>query len=617
MQPKPKSLTTAADELINVVRRAKEISFSDAAKELGVSAQTIESWATFLEEDGVLSVKYKMTTPYLTLPVPGKSEKPKKSVDTLFQDKLENAEIKSEIENVSDLITSAEGKRTEGEFGVLDGIYGQILSKLKKITQFLSSFVNVSPQEKAELLEKVAETERKTKAASELLKSNKFDEANREYSEVQSQLKSLVQETKSDYSEAEDVKLSRDAGLKKILDKTYELLEKGRLEEAVLNYEKSKKLLVGFSQQWQSEKSSMQESIIKLNRDIVVYANKIKRQRMQDGIAKINSLVSSSRESMQKRKFATAAAYYGEIRKVFEGLPAGFTRDKRKLKEEILKVFGQLIDEKEKRLKYRFDLMSKEVERLLKDAEKQMEAGNAEESFRTYAALNKIYSQLPHGFLKKKFEIQLRIARLYEQLSRILERKAENELSTEANQTLQLLQTMKQQISSGKFSEANLTYTEINKVFKKLPDGFVQQKTELQKRIVELYEKLLESVDEKKSQTFKTSVEEIDHLISACHDSLKKGDYANANSLYKKLKVAYSKLTPIDVGRRQQIRNKILALYRSIVVGEQSAHQDTRQNNKLLMQPAPIPAPEKNAADIHQKIEALKSRSKAQVRMPA
>ncbi len=615
MQPKPKSLTTAADELINIVRREKELSFKEAARRLGVSAQTIEAWATFLEEDGVLSVKYKMTTPYLTIPVPGKPEKQKKSADALFQDKLEDAEIKSEMENVSDLLASAESKRAEGEFGVLDSIYGQILSKLKKVAQFLSSLVNVSPQEKAQILEKLSEAEKKAKNAEELLKSNKFDEANREYSEIQSQLKSLVQETKSEYSEAEDIKTSREAGLKKILDRTYELLEKGRLEEAVLNYEKSKKVLASLSQQWWSEKSSMQESIIKLNRDIVVYSNKIKRQRMEDGMAKISALVSSSRESMQKRKFATAAAYYGEIRKVFEGLPAGFAREKRKLKEEILKVFGQLIEEKEKRLEYRFDIMSKEAERLLKEAEKQMGAGNAEEAFRTYNALSRTYSQLPHGFLKKKFELHGRIARLYDQLSRILEKKAESELSAEASQTLRLLQTMKQQIDSGKFSEANLTYSEINRLFKKLPEGFVQQKTELQKRIVELYEKLLESVDEKKSRTFKNSAEGIDHLINACHDSLKKGDYANANALYKQLKEAYSKLTPLDVGRRQQIRNKILALYRSIIIGEQSARPEAAQNMKPFQPPMAVI--EKTAGDIHQKIEALKSRSKAQVRMPA
>ncbi len=615
MQPKPKSLTTAADDLLDIVKREGEISFSDASKKLSVSLQTIEAWATFLEEDGVLSIKYKMTTPYLTMPLPRKASVQKKSTDAMFQEKLADAEMKSEVENVSDLLSSAESKREEGEFGALDSAYGQILFKLKKVTQFLSSLVNISPQDKAEMLEKFSEAERRAKNASELVKENRFDDASREYAEIQSELTALVKKAKSDYSDVEEIKISGEAGLKKILDKTYELLEKGKLEEAISNYEQSKKILANLAQQWMSEKSSMQENIIKLNRDIVIYSNKIKQQRMRDGIAKINSLVSASRESLQKRKFATSAAYYGEIKKVFDGLPAGFAREKRRLKGEILKVFGQLIDEKEKRLKYRFDVLSKEAERLLKDAEKQLETGDVDGSFRTYKLLSKTYNQLPHGFLKKKFELQSRIARLYDHLSMILERKAESKLSAEGSQVLRLLEAMKRQIDSGKFSDANFTYSEINKVFRKLPDGFVQQKTELQKRIVELYEKLLESIDAKKSVAFKSSTEEIDRLMNACHDSLKKGDYANANSLYKKLKEAYSKLTPLDVTRRQQIRNKILALYRNIILGEKSAQADYHQKNKPL-QP-PIAAIEKTAGDIHQRIEALKSRSKAQVRMPA
>lgn len=603
MQPKPKSLTTAADDLLDIVKMEGEISFSDAAKKLGVSAQTIEAWATFLEEDGVLSVKYKMTTPYLTLPAARKAAKKEKSDEALFQDKLADAEIKTEIENVSELLSSAENKRAEGDFGVLDSMFSQILSKLKKIMQFVSSLTYVSSQEKAGILKKYAEAEEKTKTASELLKENKFDEANAAYSELQSELKGIVQETKSDYSEAEDIKVSREAGLRKILEKTYDLLEKGKLEDAASNYEKTKGILASFSQQWQSEKSSMQESIIKLNRDIVVYSNKIKRQRMDEGAAKINALVGFSRDYLHKRKFAMAAAYYSEIKKNFDSLPAGFAREKRKLKEEILRVFEQLIQEKEKRLRYRFSLMSKEIERLLKEAEKQMEAGSSGEAFRTYKLLSKTYGQLPRGFLKERFELQSRIMLLYSRLSQILERKEESELATETRQILRLLETMKQQIGSGKFSEANLTYSEINRIFGKVPEGFVQQKTELQKRIVELYEKLLENVDAKKSLAFKNSVEEISYLMKACQDSLKKGDYAGANASYKKIKDAYTKLSPLDIARRQQIRNSILTLYRGIILGEQPVQPENSQNTKT--------------ESLHQKIEALKSRSKAQVRMPA
>ncbi len=642
MQTKPKSLTTAADDLLDIVKSEKEISFSDVAKKLNVSVQTIEAWATFLEEDGILAVKYKMTTPYLTLPSPAISAKQKKSVDTLFQDKLANAEIKTEIENTSTLLGTAEEKRAEGEFGVLEGIYGQAMPKLKKIMQFISSLLYLTPQEKARLIDRFSEAERKSRDASKLMKSNKFDEANKAYSALNSELKGIIEAAKGDYSETEELGVSRETGVKKLLDKTYSLLESGKLEDAVSNYEKTKKIFAGFSTQWMSEKSSMQDSILKLNRDIVIYSNRIMRQRMNEGVARISSLISSSRENLQKRKFAIATAYYDEIRKVFEKLPAGFAKEKRKLKEDILKIFEQIIREREQRLQYRFSLMSKEIDGLIREVGKHLEAGEADDAFKAYKRLSKTYSELPNGFLKEKLELQGRIMLLYSQLSQRLEKRAESELSAETNQILGLLGTMKKQMDSGRFEEAESTYLEINRIFERMPKGFVQQKTSLQEKIVSLYEQLLENMDATKSQAFRNSVEALNKLIKACQDSVKSGNYAEANALYKTLKDAYAKLPPLDIFLRQRIRNSILSLYRSIMLGEQQPAQSmaaqasersedmseiafgARSVASAKSKPAISEHAQEHAQgfspvvlDIRQKIELLKSRSKAQVRMPA
>jgi len=51
MPPKPKSVTTAADQLYDLLQKEKEIAFKDAAKRFNVPVKTIEAWATFLEED--------------------------------------------------------------------------------------------------------------------------------------------------------------------------------------------------------------------------------------------------------------------------------------------------------------------------------------------------------------------------------------------------------------------------------------------------------------------------------------------------------------------------------------------------------------------------------------
>ena len=61
---------TEADELIRLLSRIPEISMIEASKQLKVPEATIELLATFLEEEGIVSIQYKLTTPYLSLAKP-------------------------------------------------------------------------------------------------------------------------------------------------------------------------------------------------------------------------------------------------------------------------------------------------------------------------------------------------------------------------------------------------------------------------------------------------------------------------------------------------------------------------------------------------------------------
>lgn len=58
-------IETGVDRLVNLVKRRGKIALQDAAKELGVSLDVIEEWADFLEEEGMISIEYKLTKPYL------------------------------------------------------------------------------------------------------------------------------------------------------------------------------------------------------------------------------------------------------------------------------------------------------------------------------------------------------------------------------------------------------------------------------------------------------------------------------------------------------------------------------------------------------------------------
>ena len=58
-------IETGVDKLVNIVKERGRIALTDAAKELGVSTTVIQEWVDFLEDEGIISVEYKFTKPFL------------------------------------------------------------------------------------------------------------------------------------------------------------------------------------------------------------------------------------------------------------------------------------------------------------------------------------------------------------------------------------------------------------------------------------------------------------------------------------------------------------------------------------------------------------------------
>jgi len=88
-------LETGVDKLVNLVRKNKRVSLADAAKQLGVSTVVVEEWADFLEEEGIISMEYKFTTPYLVERLLTREEIAKK--ETEFGGKKEAFVRKAEV----------------------------------------------------------------------------------------------------------------------------------------------------------------------------------------------------------------------------------------------------------------------------------------------------------------------------------------------------------------------------------------------------------------------------------------------------------------------------------------------------------------------------------------
>lgn len=65
--PDDSMLRTAADELLELVKKHKKISVESAAKMLKMPLATIQALVDFLVEEKIFGIEYKFTTPYIYL----------------------------------------------------------------------------------------------------------------------------------------------------------------------------------------------------------------------------------------------------------------------------------------------------------------------------------------------------------------------------------------------------------------------------------------------------------------------------------------------------------------------------------------------------------------------
>ena len=63
----PINIATAIDSLVELINNKKKITLDEAAKFLALPENIINEWANFLEEEGVIKISYKFTTPYLEI----------------------------------------------------------------------------------------------------------------------------------------------------------------------------------------------------------------------------------------------------------------------------------------------------------------------------------------------------------------------------------------------------------------------------------------------------------------------------------------------------------------------------------------------------------------------
>ncbi len=264
MDVKSNLIETGVDKLINLIKEKSPIELDEAAKELGISKDVVLEWVDFLEEEGIIEVKYTLTNVYLSSKKLTKENAVVKAKE--FQDNKEIFIRKAESSLNFLKKKGDEFKKIKDEFDRLKIILGEELSIVQNDLKDLEK----DHQKKEEIQKKIEYQKKSSKNKIDELTNNILREQ-KKYKEIVAKIEKekgeLIKEKKEVQSIEESEKIL-DNRLKE-LKNTIKLIEEkitnddSAIKNSEFHIQKLNDLIDTTKQSFEKEKSSIDYWILK------------------------------------------------------------------------------------------------------------------------------------------------------------------------------------------------------------------------------------------------------------------------------------------------------------------------------------------------------------------
>ncbi|MDD5086200.1 MAG: hypothetical protein PHV16_00440, partial [Candidatus Nanoarchaeia archaeon] len=373
---------TKADELVKLVKERGEISFDDAAKALGADTSTIESWANFLEEENVVSIKYNFTTPFITVfTEKPKGKEPKKKSSKITKEKKE--------------IEKNENDEEDNDYKETDSVKKDDSSDIEML---------------------LAE-------AYDCIKKKKFDKAKEIYSKIESRYNKLPEEflKKKENMNHNLVKLSEDLGLnlsmeskRKMEKKSKEIhnmlrelqgeIKQGNIISAIRIYGNIKKKYDELPDGFLEQKLVLQNKVIDLYEELITIREKMDLMNISEKQTEIKAMLEDMNLAIEEKNIQLAIKLYTRVRDMYNTLPSGFLQEKAELQSSILKMYDHLLSNYKKITMDDMEKKTIRIEELSKEINKHLEKKEIDSAREVYSEMKEVFYSMPEGFLRQKTE---------------------------------------------------------------------------------------------------------------------------------------------------------------------------------------------------------------------
>ncbi|HII29558.1 hypothetical protein COT48_06090 [Candidatus Woesearchaeota archaeon CG08_land_8_20_14_0_20_47_9] len=587
MVAEQETVKTEVDLLLNLVRNVKEISMSEAAKQFDIPLATVEAWATFLEEEGVLTIKYKFTTPFLVykgepanmqalneIKIPVKAYDEKRVSE---EEALASRNVQDSIGGLNSLLSQAYEQTDKGNLSAARETFPEAVSRLKHLREQVHSIVRVKkPGYAPELQHSFDDIEADLDAALSVAESGDFVKAKEMYFDVYQKLLDIFMKIRNVHektvgpsdSEAPDLagpETETDKA-RSLLDRAYECLRAGKFNEAKDIYNKLKAMYQDLPHQFMERKMQLEKDMVKLNRDLSLNMDRFAMGEMEKKTREIRELISRTYREIKKNDFQLASEHYHRIRETFNSLPSGFLREKQRLEDEIIGLYKTLIARENKVYVTQMADKSKRINKLLRDMQQLMSDREIKAATDVYGEIKSIFNSPPPGFFKDKVELQNRILKVYQELEIKHRDIYYEELTRKSSEIHKLVTLMNDALRRNQLREASDLYRQIYERYNNLPPGFAENKAALQADILKSYQQLESQAEHVLTDDFNTKSGEINTILSRAFSYVKNNRAEMANGMYSQVVGIYNTLPDVFTDKKIDMRNSILDLYKEIML---------------------------------------------------
>lgn len=580
-----REVKTDVDRLLSLVKEKREISFEEAAKQLGIPAKTVESLSDLLEEEGMLHIKYKFTTPYLASEAgSAKTKKESKeagSSESFVIEKEPAPKIplpeKPKVE-----IKSIEPVQQAAASAVPSGYPVQKIPSEKP----LKTIEGTS-------LSDITDIDQLIKQANEAISKGDFEAARTIYIKIRTLKEELpkrfLEEDKKVKGSLADINegivsgmdnallsdFDRKSGEMEILfGKIDSLTKSGKtntlkdINDIERMYNHIKDIYFSLPSGFMDRKIAAQDKMLEIYRTIISNKKQLLAEDFRSKSAEIGKQIELLASRIRERNIAEANKAFHSITQMYRSLPAGFLRDKTALQNRILAVYQQLILNKEE--VYSSDVKAKadEIKALLLQTINLANADDLRRAEAVYNRMTEIYSKLPEGYYDLRTELETKMLDIYHLLSLKKSKAAVTELNAKADEIEFLIKSVNNYISNREYDLAKEAYNEVIGIYNSLPEGFMSANMKIRGRITKLYRDLLSfetepMIGEADKDTVKT-YSELLQLLVQIHDHIKKREFSRIKDKYLIAYKLYHELPLSFIEKKTSIYTEVYKIYEEL-----------------------------------------------------